>query len=103
MHMFMFLLFLNFGDGRFFVSFDTSLAFSLCLSLSLSLAGSLHVGSLLQIMILRHLQKAGHQPIVLVGGGTTKIGDPSGKDEARQLLDDAAIQVCEVCCAARSA
>ena len=54
---------------------------------------SLHVGSLLQIMILRHLQKAGHQPIVLVGGGTTKIGDPSGKDEARQLLDDAAIQV----------
>ncbi|CAM9282802.1 unnamed protein product [Ectocarpus fasciculatus] len=55
-------------------------------------ADSLHVGSLLQIMILRHLQKAGHQPIVLVGGGTTKIGDPSGKDEARQLLDDAAIQ-----------
>lgn len=44
-------------------------------------------------MILRHLQKAGHQPLVLVGGGTTKIGDPSGKDEARQLLDDAAIQV----------
>lgn len=60
---------------------------------SLSLSSSLHVGSLLQIMILRHLQKAGHQPIVLVGGGTTKIGDPSGKDEARQLLDDAAIQV----------
>lgn len=44
-------------------------------------------------MILRHLQKAGHQPIVLVGGGTTKIGDPSGKDEARQILDEAAIQV----------
>lgn len=44
-------------------------------------------------MILRHLQKAGHQPIVLVGGGTTKIGDPSGKDEARQFLDEAAIQV----------
>lgn len=54
---------------------------------------SLHVGSLLQIMILRHLQKAGHQPIVLVGGGTTKIGDPSGKDESRQMLDEAAIQV----------
>lgn len=67
---------------------------SLCLSLPPSSpAGSLHVGSLLQIMILRHLQKAGHQPIVLVGGGTTKIGDPSGKDEARQLLDNAAIQV----------
>lgn len=44
-------------------------------------------------MILRHLQKAGHQPIVLVGGGTTKIGDPSGKDETRQILDEAAIQV----------
>ncbi|CAM9183616.1 unnamed protein product [Ascophyllum nodosum] len=43
-------------------------------------------------MILRHLQKAGHQPIVLVGGGTTKIGDPSGKDETRQFLDEAAIQ-----------
>ncbi|CAM9282696.1 unnamed protein product [Laminaria digitata] len=55
-------------------------------------ANSLHVGSLLQIMILRHLQKAGHQPIVLVGGGTTKIGDPSGKDETRQILDEAAIQ-----------
>ena len=47
-------------------------------------------------MILRHLQKAGHQPIVLVGGGTTKIGDPSGKDESRQMLDEAAIQVCFV-------
>ena len=47
-------------------------------------------------MILRHLQKAGHQPIVLVGGGTTKIGDPSGKDEARQILDEAAIQVITV-------
>lgn len=47
-------------------------------------------------MILRHLQKAGHQPIVLVGGGTTKIGDPSGKDEARQILDEAAIQVIRV-------
>eukprot|EP00904_Undaria_pinnatifida_P005918 jgi/Undpi1/2456/HiC_scaffold_13.g05836.m1 len=55
-------------------------------------ANSLHVGSLIQIMILRHLQKAGHQPIVLVGGGTTKIGDPSGKDESRQMLDEAAIQ-----------
>lgn len=45
-------------------------------------------------MILRHLQKAGHKPIVLVGGGTTKVGDPSGKDESRQLLNEAAIQVC---------
>jgi tyrosyl-tRNA synthetase len=51
-------------------------------------APSLHVGSLMQIMILRHLQKAGHKPIVLMGGGTTKIGDPSGKDEARQLLSE---------------
>lgn len=49
-------------------------------------ASSLHVGSLVQIMMLRHLQKCGHQPIVLMGGGTTKIGDPSGKDESRQML-----------------
>jgi tyrosyl-tRNA synthetase len=49
-------------------------------------ADSLHVGSLVQIMLLRWLQKTGHRPIVLMGGGTTKIGDPSGKDEARQLL-----------------
>jgi len=51
-------------------------------------ADSLHVGSLLPIMMLRWLQKTGHQPIVLMGGGTTKIGDPSGKDEARRLLTD---------------
>ena len=55
-------------------------------------ADSLHVGSLLQIMILRLLQKHGHRPVVLVGGGTTKVGDPSGKDESRQLLDEATIQ-----------
>jgi tyrosyl-tRNA synthetase len=47
---------------------------------------SLHVGSLIQIMTLRRYQQAGHKPIVLMGGGTTKIGDPSGKDEARKLL-----------------
>jgi len=51
-------------------------------------ANSLHVGSLVQIMMLRHLQKSGHRPIVLMGGGTTKVGDPSGKDDARQLLSD---------------
>ncbi len=51
-------------------------------------ADSLHVGSLLPIMMLRWLQKTGHRPIVLMGGGTTRIGDPSGKDEARQLLSD---------------
>ena len=49
-------------------------------------APSLHVGSLVQIMLLRRLQQAGHRPVVLMGGGTTKVGDPSGKDEARQLL-----------------
>ena len=49
-------------------------------------APSLHVGSLVQIMLLRRLQQAGHRPIVLMGGGTTKIGDPSGKDESRRLL-----------------
>ena len=51
-------------------------------------APSLHVGSLLSIMTLRKLQQYGHKPIVLIGGGTTKVGDPSGKDESRQLLDD---------------
>jgi len=54
-------------------------------------APSLHVGSLVSIMLLRWLQKTGHQPVVLMGGGTTRIGDPSGKDEARQLLSDEAI------------
>ena len=49
-------------------------------------ASSLHVGSLLQIMILKLLQKYGHQPIVLLGGGTTLIGDPSGKDSTRKIL-----------------
>ena len=51
-------------------------------------ADSLHVGSLVQIMILRLLQKHGHKPVVLMGGGTTRIGDPSGRDESRQLLTD---------------
>jgi tyrosyl-tRNA synthetase len=54
-------------------------------------AKSLHVGSLVQIMMLRWLQKTGHKPIVLLGGGTTRIGDPTGRDEARKMLDDAAI------------
>lgn len=51
-------------------------------------APSLHVGSLVQIMMLRHLQQTGHKPIVLMGGGTTKIGDPTGKDESRKMLSD---------------
>jgi tyrosyl-tRNA synthetase len=51
-------------------------------------APSLHVGSLVQIMMLRRLQQTGHRPIVLMGGGTTKVGDPSGKDESRQLLSE---------------
>ena len=54
-------------------------------------AGSLHVGSLLQIMCLRMLQKHGHQPIVLLGGGTTLIGDPSGKDTTRKILNEKTI------------
>ncbi|MGF1454656.1 MAG: tyrosine--tRNA ligase [Alphaproteobacteria bacterium] len=53
---------------------------------------SLHVGSLVQIMILRWMQRCGHRPIVLMGGGTTRIGDPSGKDESRPLLDEASIR-----------
>ena len=54
-------------------------------------ADSLHAGSLVPIMLLRLLQRNGHKPIVLMGGGTTKVGDPSGKDEQRQLLTDAQI------------
>ncbi|MHA1539348.1 MAG: tyrosine--tRNA ligase [Alphaproteobacteria bacterium] len=54
-------------------------------------ADSLHVGSLVSIMLLRLFQKAGHKPIILMGGGTTKVGDPSGKDETRKLLDNEGI------------
>ncbi|MBO6864500.1 MAG: tyrosine--tRNA ligase [Alphaproteobacteria bacterium] len=55
-------------------------------------ADSLHAGSLVPIMLLRLLQRTGHKPIVLMGGGTTKVGDPSGKDESRKLLSDDDIQ-----------
>jgi tyrosyl-tRNA synthetase len=55
-------------------------------------ADSLHVGNLVQLMTLRRLQQAGHKPILLMGGGTTKVGDPSGKDETRQLLTNAQIE-----------
>ena len=55
-------------------------------------AQSLHVGSLLQIMCLRMLQKYGHQPIVLLGGGTTRIGDPSGKEHTRKILSEKEIE-----------
>jgi tyrosyl-tRNA synthetase len=55
-------------------------------------APSLHVGNLVSIMLLRRLQQAGHKPVVLMGGGTTRIGDPTGKDEVRKMLDDAAIE-----------
>lgn len=54
-------------------------------------APSLHVGSLVQIMLLRRLQQAGHKPVVLMGGGTTRIGDPTGRDESRKMLSDDAI------------
>ena len=54
-------------------------------------APSLHAGGLVSIMLLRRLQQSGHKPIVLMGGGTTKVGDPSGKDESRQLLSDGKI------------
>ncbi len=50
-------------------------------------APSLHVGNLVSVMLLRRLQQAGHKPIVIMGGGTTKVGDPSGKDEVRKLID----------------
>ncbi len=55
-------------------------------------ASSLHVGSLVQIMMLYWFQKCGHKPVTLMGGGTTRVGDPSGKDESRKLLDGTAIQ-----------
>jgi tyrosyl-tRNA synthetase len=55
-------------------------------------APSLHVGNLVSIMLLRRLQQAGHKPVVLMGGGTTRIGDPTGKDEVRKMLTDAAIE-----------
>src|ERR1700756_782733 len=55
-------------------------------------APSLHVGHALQIMTLRRLQQAGHRPIVVIGGGTTKVGDPSFRNEARPLLSEAQIE-----------
>ena len=55
-------------------------------------APSLHVGSLVQIMMLRRLQQTGHKPIVLMGGGTTRIGDPTGRDESRKMLSDEEIE-----------
>ncbi|WP_301749500.1 tyrosine--tRNA ligase [uncultured Erythrobacter sp.] len=55
-------------------------------------APSLHIGSLVQIMMLRRLQQTGHKPIVLMGGGTTRIGDPTGRDERRKMLTDATIE-----------
>ena len=54
-------------------------------------APSLHIGSLVQIMMLRRLQQTGHKPILLMGGGTTRIGDPTGRDESRKMLTDATI------------
>src|ERR1700748_374776 len=54
-------------------------------------AASLHVGPLLPIMMLHWLQQTGHRPIALMGGGTTRVGDPSGKDESRRILNDADI------------
>ena len=55
-------------------------------------APSLHIGSLVQIMMLRRLQQTGHKPIVLMGGGTTRIGDPTGRDESRKMLTDEVIE-----------
>jgi len=55
-------------------------------------APSLHIGSLVQIMLLRRLQQAGHKPVVVMGGGTTRIGDPTGRDESRKMLTDATIE-----------
>ena len=70
---------LNDGSIKAYIGFDCT-------------AESIHVGSLLQIMVLRLLQKYGHQPIVLLGGGTTLIGDPSGKDATRKILNEKTIK-----------
>jgi len=69
---------LNAGPVTFYIGFDCT-------------ADSLHVGSLVPIMLMRLAQRHGHRPVALMGGGTTKIGDPSGKDESRQMLTEAAI------------
>ena len=66
---------LNNSSINFYIGFDCT-------------AKSLHVGSLIQIMMMRIFQKYGHTPIVLIGEGTTKIGDPSGKDQSRRMLSD---------------
>ena len=66
---------INSNKIKFYIGFDCT-------------AKSLHVGSLIQIMIMRLLQKYGHTPIVLIGKGTTRIGDPSGKDETRKILSE---------------
>ncbi|MBL4803521.1 MAG: tyrosine--tRNA ligase, partial [Alphaproteobacteria bacterium] len=66
---------LNEGTQSAYIGFDAT-------------ADSLHVGSLVQIMMLYWLQQCGHKPITLMGGGTTKVGDPSGKDESRKMLDE---------------
>ena len=71
--------FMNNNDVSAYIGFDST-------------APSLHVGSLMQIMCLRLLQKYGHRPIVLLGGGTTRIGDPSGKEETRKILSEEKIQ-----------
>src|SRR5688500_17500942 len=68
------------GPARYYVGFDAT-------------ATSLHAGSLVPIMAMAHLQRAGHQPIAVVGGGTTMVGDPSGKSEMRQLLTPEEIDV----------
>ena len=67
------------GNARIYIGFDCT-------------APCLHIGSLVQLMALRHMQAAGVSPIILLGGGTTRVGDPSGKTEARKMLDDAAIE-----------
>ena len=71
--------FMNNNDVSAYIGFDST-------------APSLHVGSLMQIMCLRLLQKYGHRPIVLLGGGTTRIGDPSGKEETRKILSEEQIK-----------
>ena len=67
------------GPVRFYIGFDPT-------------ADSLHVGHFIQVMVMMHMQKAGHIPIALIGGGTAKVGDPSGKTDMRQMMTNETIE-----------
>ena len=67
------------GNIRFYIGFDPT-------------ADSLHIGHFIQVMVMAHMQRAGHIPIILFGGGTAMVGDPSGKSDMRKMLDSETIE-----------